>query len=446
MSRTRSSKIAHPAPPPVVVTWSARRQVVISVVFLGLLVCGFGLWSVYANISGAVIAAGSIAVDNNRQVVQHPDGGIVAEIVVAEGTRVEAGQVLIRLDSEELSSEAGLLRDQIVEIDVRSARLEAERDGDDAVSFPETVIKASVARPAIIEAMEGQISLMEAILESRARQRDQLKQRRDQIMAQVEGVTSQQTAIGLQLDFVREGLEAQRILLDRGLTQISQLLDLQREEASMIGEEGRLAAVRAELEGKAIELDIEMLSIETQAREKVIIELRELQFKKTEAFNRLSAVETRLARLDVRAPTSGIIHDMQIFALRSVVAPGAPILHVVPQDRPLVIQAQVDPTSVDQVYPGQPVTLRLPAFDARTTPELQGRVSKVSPDAFFEEASGAPYYRAEIIPNKGEVERLDGLVLLPGMPVESLIRTENRSPLSYFVKPIMDYFVRAFRE
>lgn len=446
-----AKRVAKPARPATAAetasrTWTARRQLVIGVLGLIVLLGGFGSWSVMANISGAIISTGQIAVDSNRQVVQHPDGGVVASIEVREGDVVEAGQTLLTLDRTLQNSEAQILRDQLHELAARSTRLKAERDGSASLSFPDDLVAAAAADPEVAEMVAGQERLFEVRRETFERESEQLLRRKEQIASQVQGIEAQSEALTLQLGFIREELDDQRSLLDRGLTQNSRVLQLQREEARLLGQVGEFEAAIAELEGRATEIDLEVLKLDTRTRQEAIGQLRDLQFRETELAEQYRSVEERLARMEITAPVSGVVYGLTVFAERSVVRPAEPVLYLVPQDRPLVIQTQVDPIHVDQVYPGQPVTLRMPTFDARTTPELFGSVIRVSPDAFTDDVTGAPYYRAEVLPNEGEIARLEGQVMLPGMPVEAYIRTEDRSPIEYLVKPLMDYFNRAFRE
>ncbi len=439
------AKVAKPAAVPVSGRgWSARKPILLGLVGLALLVGGFGSWAVLANISGAIISSGRVAVESNRQVVQHPDGGVVTEILVREGDEVEAGETLIRLDPTDLRSEAEILRGQLQEIAARSARLIAERDDADEIAFPEELLQADT--PDVAEMLEGQRNLFDARRESRAREVDQLDRRKDQISSQVDGIGAQSEAVDQQLTFIREEMGAQQSLLDRGLAQAPRVLALQRDEAGLLGQVGEFAATVAELEGRATEIDLQILNLRNRAREEAISELRDLRFRELELAEQYRAITGRMGRLDVTAPVAGVVYDMQVFANRSVIRAAEPVLYIVPQDQPLVIQTRVDPIHIDTVYPGQPATLRLPTFDARTTPELFGEIARVSPDAFTDEATGQTYYQAEILLNEGQVDRLEGQNLLPGMPVEAFLRTDDRTPLAYLTKPLTDYFTRAFRE
>lgn len=411
-----------------------------------LLVGGFGSWAVLGQIAGAIIASGQIAVESNRQVVQHPDGGVVAQVLTREGEIAKAGDILLRLDDTLLQSNAQILRGQLNEIRARSARLQAERDGAPEISFPAALLAAAAADPKVAEVMDGQERLFAARADTMARETDQLTRRKEQIASQVDGITAQQGALDIQLSLIQEELADQQTLLDRGLAQASRVLALRREEARLRGQVGEFAAGAAELSGRATEIEIEILKLGTRLRESSITELRDLQFREAELAEELRALEERLARMDIRAPVSGIVYDLAVFGERAVIRPADPVLYLVPQDRPLVIQAQVSPIHVDQVYPGQPTTLRFSAFDARTTPEVFGTVRRVSADAFTDRNTGMTFYRAEITLNEGETARLGDNVMLPGMPVEAYIRTDDRAPIRYLLKPLLDYFNRAFRE
>ena len=225
------------------------------------------------------------------------------------------------------------------------------------------------------------------------------------------------------------------------------MLSLQREQARLSGTVGELTAQKAQAEGRITELDIEILKLGTRRREEAITTLRDLQFRERELAEQRRAIQERLSRMEIRAPVSGVIYGLTVFAPRSVIRPADPVMFIVPQDRPLVIAAQVEPIHIDQLFLEQEVSLRFSSLDQQTTPELFGRVVQISADAFEDEASRVRYYRAEIVLNEGEATRLpEGSVLIPGMPVEAFIRTEDRTPLAYLVKPFADYFAKAFRE
>ncbi|UWQ75264.1 HlyD family type I secretion periplasmic adaptor subunit [Leisingera sp. M658] len=427
--------------------WPARRPLIIGLLALLVLVGGFGSWSVLSSISGAVVATGRIEVDRNRQIVQHLDGGIVAEILVDEGDTVAEGATLIRLDANELTSQLVITEGQLFELMARRGRLEAERDTAAAITFEPELLEAAEVQPDVSDLTEGQRRLFEARKDTTAREIEQLEKRRTQIQEQIRGVEAQQTSMNVQLELIGEELESQQSLLDRGLAQAATVLNLRRTQASLEGQLGELVATEAQSEGRITEIDIEILKLATSQREEAISRLRDLRYQELELAENRRSLQGRLARLDITAPVSGIVYGLQVQTPRSVIRPADPVLYLVPQDRPLVIAAQVAPTDIDQLYTGQEVTLRFSALDQRSTPELFGHVTQVSADSFEDQGSGVSYYRAEIELNPGERGRLPaGTVLIPGMPVESYIRTDARSPLAYLVKPLADYFNKAFRE
>lgn len=427
--------------------FSARTPLTIGFLALVLLVGGFGTWSVMANISGAVIVAGAIEVDQNRQVVQHPDGGVVSKIVVKEGDLVAAGDVLVRLDRTLLQSRLNVVEGQYFELLARAARLVAERDGTAAPTFPSTLTDNAPTRPKVSALIQGQERLFSSRTKTLATQAEQLAKRTGQIRAQIDGVNAQKDALDKQLTLIREELVNQETLLAKGLAQASRVLSLQREEAGLLGRIGELAATRAEAEGRITEIDLNITQLTAQRREDAMTELRDLENSRLElAEQRLSLIET-LDRLDLRAPVSGIVLGMRVFAERAVIRAADPVMFLVPQDRPLVITAQVDPIHVDQVFVGQEVRLQFTAFDTKNTPDLTGHVTNLSADAFTDEGSGVSYYRTEIHLEEGALAKLpDGASLLPGMPVTGFIRTQDQTPLAYLIEPLRDYFDKAFRE
>lgn len=429
-------------------SWSARGPLTLGFLAILILLGGFGTWSVVANISGAVIAEGQIEVEQNRQVVQHPDGGVISEILVQEGDLVARGDILLRLDATNLTSEQVVVEGQLFEMIARRGRLEAERDGAKDITFDVELIAAADANSdSAKKLMQGQQRLFVARLDSLEQEVAQMQKRRAQITDQIIGINAQQTALVTQLELITQELSNQQTLLERGLAQVSRVLNLQREEARLRGTMGELSASKAQAEGKITEIEIEVLKFGTKRREDAISRLRDLQFRELELQEQRRALADKLSRLNIRAPLSGIVYSMQFFAPRSVVKPADPVLYLVPQDRALVIAAKVKPNNIDQIFIGQEVTLRFPSFDARNTPELKGRVMKISADAFTDERSQISYYRSEIALLDGEINKLpEDATLIPGMPVQAFIRTNDRTPLAYLLKPMSDYFAKAFRE
>lgn len=294
--------------------------------------------------------------------------------------------------------------------------------------------------------MTGQNRLFAARAETEANEIDQLAKRRAQIAAQIEGIAAQRAATDSQLALIGKELADLTGLLDKGLTQAGRVLALQREQARLEGAGGELDSTRAEAEGKVTEIEIEILKRGSTRREEANSQLRDLGYRELELAERRRSLTEQIARLEIRAPVAGIVHAMQVTTPRAVIRAAEPVLYLVPQDRPLVIAARVSPINVDEVRVGQPVTLRFAALDARTTPELFGQVARVSADALTDEATRSAYYRAEVTLAPDELAKLGGHAIIPGMPVEVFIRTGERTPLAYLLKPLAEYFNRAFRE
>lgn len=443
---TPPSKPSAPAPAPAPTQWSVRRPITVGLVTLFLLVGCFGAWSVMTTITGAIVASGKIEVEQNRQIVQHPDGGVIDSIYVTEGQTVAAGDVLIRLDGAAIKSELAIVEGQFFEILARRGRLEAERDDSAAITFMPELLEVAKTRSDVAELIEGQQRLFAARKDSMAQQVDQLSKRSGQIASQITGTDAQSRALTLQLELITQELTSQQELLDKGLAQASRVLSLQRESARLDGQVGEFAATRAESEGRMTEIEIEVLKLAASRREEANTQLRDIGYRELELAERRRALIERVARLDIVAPVSGIVLGLQFTTPRAVLRAADPVLYLIPQDRPLVITVQVQPFHIDQISVGQPVKLVFSAFPSRTTPELTGHITQISADALTDQRTQMSYYRAEIIPDTGEIEKLAGLTLIPGMPVEAFIRTDERTPMAYLIKPFTDYFARAFRE
>ncbi|MEM8880519.1 MAG: HlyD family type I secretion periplasmic adaptor subunit [Pseudomonadota bacterium] len=425
--------------------WSVRRPVWIGLLSIAVLFGGFGYWAVETNIAGAVVASGQIEVDQNRQAIQHPEGGVVAEILVEEGSAVDATAVILRLDGSDLASELAVVLGQLNVLRTRSARLVAERDGAEDITFPSDLLSDAEAYAELREALDGQRNLFAVRAETLASEVAQLRRRSEQIASQIDGLIAQRAALVSQQDIVADDLAIQLDLRARDLGSAARVAQLQRETAELLGSVGEIDASIAQAEGRRTEIELVILQAQDERRQEAITELRDVRANEEELAERARALSRRLDRMDVRAPVSGVVYGLTVFGPQSVVRAADPVMYLVPQDQPLVISTRIEAIHVDQVFVGQEALIRFPVFDQRVTPELFGTVTRVSADAFTDEASGQRFYETEIVLNEGEFERLDR-TLLPGMPVEAFIRTEDRTPIAYLLRPLTDYFNRAFRE
>ena len=432
-----------PAPTPA---WGVGRPMTLGLVTCAAVIALFFGWGTMTTIAGAIVTSGQIEVEQNRQIVQHADGGIVEAILTTEGARVAAGDPLMRLDGSLLRAELATVESQFFEILARRGRLEAERDGRDDPEFPPFLVEEAARRPEVEALMIGQARLFDARRDTMERQLEQLAKRALQTQRLIDGIDAQIAALAVQSALIAQELASQQELLDRGLAQVARVLSLQREEARLAGMQGELVASRAQAEERITETEVEALRMTAARREEANAQLRDIGFRELELSERRNALLERIARLEIRAPVSGIVLGLRVTTPRAVIRPADPILFLIPQDRPLVIASRVPTIHIDQVQPGQEAKLMFSALSMRTTPEIAGIVTSVSADVFVDEVTQMPYYRAEIELLPGEREKLGAVTLLPGMPVEAFIRTEDRTPLSYFVKPFTDYFNRAMRE
>ena len=424
---------------------SVRRPVALGLAALAALVLGFGLWSVLTRIEGAIVAHGRVGVDQDRQVVQHPDGGVVAEILVREGALVDAGALLLRLDGAALQSERAIVAGQLVELELRSARLLAERDGLSAPAFPATLVALAPADADIAARIAGEAGLFHARHDTLVERQKLLEQRILQLDSEVAGLATQIDALARERALIDAELSDQAALLQKGLTPAARVLALRREAARLDGTAGQLAAAMAQAKGQIIAVRIEVGGLDTLRREDAAAALRDLAPALLELAERRRALDDRIARLEVRAPVSGIVLGLQVTTPRAVLRPADPILYLVPQDRPLVITARISPNQIDAVAIGQPADLVFPALRSHDLPPLAGRVTRLSPDALTDAQTGLTYFTAELAldPATGAA---GGVPLLPGMPVEVFVRTGSHSPLTYLLQPFAEYFTRAFRE
>lgn len=426
--------------------WSAKLPLSVGYISVLLLVGALGAWSVGTEIAGAIVAPGVVRVASERQVVQHPDGGVVGAILARDGDRVKAEDILISLDGTFLRSELGVVERQLAEIFARKALFVADRDDAETLEFPDEPTFSNIGKEEIAEQMEGQRNLFAARRASLAQERRQIKEQQTQIQHQIEGLDAQLEAQKQQLALIRRELTDVQSLFDQGLVQVSRLLGLQRQEVALNGETGRLISAIAEARTRIAELEVTNLKLTDQRREDAISRLRDMQYKEIELAERQISLGERLTRLDVRAPMSGVVFGSHVVALHSVIRPAEPMMYLVPGDEPLQISARIRPTDVEEVMAGQDVVLMFTTFNRRTTPEIPGRLLRVSPDVATDERTGESFYEAILIPDQAALDAVPGLRPIPGMPVEAFLKTRNRTPLSYLVQPLAVYFYRAFRE
>jgi HlyD family secretion protein len=424
---------------------SIRRHIIAGGVLIGVLAFGLGGWASTVEISGALIAPGSLVVDSNVKKVQHPTGGVVGELLAHDGDHVKEGQVLLRLDETVTRANLAIVTKGLTELYARKARLAAERDGADSVAVPRELAQ-KVNDPEVNEALSSERKLFDLRRTARSGQKQQLQERITQLQQEITGLTAQLNAKDKELGLIEQELQGVRELWQKNLVQLNRLTSLQRDEAKIEGEHGQLVAQAAEAKGKIAEIQLQIIQVDQDLSSDVAKELRETDSKIGEYVERKVTAEDQLKRTEIRAPQDGTVFQTTANTVGGVVTPGDPIMLIVPESDNLLVEVKVDPKDIDQVQLEQPVVLRFSTFNARTTPEINGKVVRIAADTSTDQRTGANYYLVRISMSEDEVRRLGDVKLTPGMPVEAFIQTGERTMLSYLVKPLHDQFMRAFRE
>ncbi|MEM7425392.1 MAG: HlyD family type I secretion periplasmic adaptor subunit, partial [Pseudomonadota bacterium] len=406
---------------------------------------GIGGWAALASISGAVVATAQVVVESNTKKVQHLEGGIVSEIMVRNGDRVEAGDIILKLDDTETRANLGIINAQLYELAARLARLEAERDQADGLVFAEFLV-ASRDDPAVARVMSGQEKLFVSRRKALVSKKDQLNQRVDQLQEEIRGLEAQRISKEEQARLIKLELADLNKLLEKKLVPVSRVLSLEREAARLEGERGQLIAQAARTRGRIGETKLAILQVEQDERTQVLTELREVQARVSELQERRLAAVSRLKRIDVTAPREGYVHDLQVHTVGGVISAGQPIMMIVPEKDSLLVRARVNPEDIDDVKIGQKTVVRFPAFNARITPELNAIVDGVSADLTSENPQEPPYYAVRVRLSEEELAKLGDQQLKPGMPAEAYIQTSARTVLSYLLRPLTDQIMRTFRE
>jgi HlyD family secretion protein len=424
---------------------SLRRHILTTTAVAALIAGSLGGWAMTTELSGAVVAPGSLVVDTNVKKVQHPTGGVVGELRVRDGDRVKGGDVVIRLDDTVTRANLAIVVKGLDELAVRQARLEAERDDEDHINFLE-LLTSRKGDAYVSRLVAGEQKLFELRRSARFGQKAQLRERIGQLEKEIEGLTGQAQAKKGEVGLIREELKGVRDLWQKHLVTISRLNQLERDTVRLEGERGQLMANMAQARGKMTETELQIIQIDQDLRSEVAKELREIQGKVAELVERKVAAEDQLMRIDIRAPQSGMVHQLAVHTVGGVITASEPAMLIVPEADQLTVEVKLSPQNIDQLQIGQAAVVRFSAFNQRTTPELNGTVIRISGDIVQDQKSGATYYLIHIAIPTDEIARLKDLKLLPGIPVDAFIQTGERTVLSYLVKPLREQVVKAFRE
>lgn len=423
---------------------SLRRNLALGLAAVAVLFAVIFGWGTLTEISGAVIASGKLVADSNVKKVQHPTGGVVGDLRVKDGDRVKKGDVVVRLDETQARANLAIVTKALDEMDARQARLEAERDGAAAVTFPPELV-ARRKEPEVAHATASEQRLFELRRSAREGQKAQLLEQIDQLRQQIAGNEEQAAAKSKEIDWNQQELGGVRSLWKDKLVPFSRVTTLERDSARLHGERGALTAAIAQARGRISEIQLKILQIDEDLRTEVGKELAEIRGKRAELVERRVAQEDQLRRVDLVAPQDGTIFQRSIHTVGGVIQAGEVLMLVVPESDELIIEAKVAPQDVDQIHVGQPAVVQFSAFNRRTTPELNGEVIGLGADITQDDRKNEAYYAVRIRISDKELARLEGLQPMAGMPVEVFIKTSPRTVLSYLTKPLREQFDRAFR-
>jgi HlyD family secretion protein len=425
---------------------SIRLHLIIGLAVVIVLAGGFGGWASTVQISGALIAPGAVVVDSNVKKVQHPTGGVVGEVRVRDGDLVKAGDVVVRLDDTVTRASLAIVVKTLNGLYARAARLEAEQRGDSKLTFPPQLTERA-DDPDVKNVMVSESKLFDVRVTGRTGQKAQLRERISQLNEEIGGLIAQEQAKDKEIALIEKELVGVRQLYDQHLVQLTRLTTLERDAARLNGERAQYISSRAQAKGKITETELQIIQVDKDMVSDVSKDLRETNDKIGEFVERKVTAEDQLRRVDIRAPQDGMVLQNNVHTVGGVITAGDAMMMIVPQADDLSVEAKVDPKDIDKLQIGQKTLMRFSAFNQRTTPELNGAVTRVSADVTTDQRTGQSYYTIRVSLPPAEVARLgDNNKLIPGMPVEAFVQTGDRTMLSYLIKPLNDQLMRSFRE
>ena len=422
-----------------------RSNLILGAAVTAMLVVGGGLWLGLTKIAGAVIAPATVVVESNIKKVQHLTGGTIGGIFAQDGDHVRAGDVVARLDDTLTRANLQIISEDLDRATVRLARLEAERQGLPEMQLPSS-LQERMGDPELAALVRGERTLFESRATALTGQKAQLESRAKQLERQIDGLKAQQAAEDQSVVLLDGDLGDVQALYTKKLVSKERLSNIRLDATRAHGESGRLAAAVAEAQAKVSETELQVLQLDEQRRSEVTSELRETEAKQTELSERKVVAQDELTKTNIRAPQSGTVQESAIHTIGGVIAPGEVIMMIVPDTDNLVVDALIPPSRIDDVRPGQHVSIRFPAFDAGTTPACQGSVKRISADLIKDQQKQLSYFSARINVENKAACLTDAKVLKPGMPAEVHISTDERSVWSSLLKPLTDQMSRAFRQ
>jgi HlyD family secretion protein len=425
---------------------SLRNHALVGLFVVFGLLGGLGAWSAMAEISGAVIAPGRIAVSSNAKKVQHPEGGVVAELKVHEGARVQAGDLLVVLDATVLRANLAIVSKALDELTAQEARLLAERDGKDEIDFPESLIEEAKFNADAKDSIDGQRIIFESRKRERETARTQIAEQIAQLESLIEGINAQRAAREEEVKLIGQELKGVRELYAKELVPLTRLISLDRDRTRIEGESGKLFSDLATTREYIAEKKIQMVHADEEFHSEVVKEIADVRNKINENVERKVAAVDRLSRIDIRAPVSGTVHELDVFTIGGVLGAGEVAMLIVPENDTLIVDAQIEPQEIEELRMGQKAVVRFSAFSDPNLKDAIGEITMISPDLIADQKTGRPYYRVKLSVDSPLDTSGQSLKLVPGMPVETFIAKGDRTVLAYLLQPVKDQMQRIFRE
>jgi HlyD family secretion protein len=407
---------------------------------------GIGGWAVAAKVDSAVVTSGTFAVQSSAQAVQHLEGGVIGAILVKDGELVQEGQVLVRLDAAKVTADASIFERKLIDLTAQKARLEAENLDRTAIARPEISMPSRQAESALRAAFAAEENFMNERRFTRMSQLSQQQERKHQVERQIDGFGERYKSLKEELVQVTAELADQRMLDSKGLIRRPVLRQTEREVSRLKGEMGDIEARIAGARSQLTEIQFKIAELTQNARSEVLRQLQAVTAGLAETEEQLSAARDRLQRLDIRAPRTGLIHELMVHTIGGIVSPGQKLMSIIPSAEPLIVNAKIRPDEVNQVHLDQSATIRISSFKLPTPLELEGSVTNVSPDQVVSGQSGQAYFTVRIAIAPGERRKLDGKELTPGLPADVLIRGDSRRIITYLMQPLADKIAVTFRE
>ncbi len=423
---------------------SLRKPIIAGIIVIAVGFGGFFSWAFTAELDSAAVASGSVIVDSRKKVVNHFEGGILKKLLVEEGDRVKAGQTLMLLDGTRSESELGQLRGERYGLIAKLARLRAEQSGRGEIDFPQQILNAEQDYVADILLDEKRLfgkrnEVYDAKRNAQAKQIEQFDAEARALESQINARTRQEKLVAEQLKGIRQ-------LAEKGFATRTQLVEIENNWSDLVGDMGEFKAQKAAAEQQKAEAEINLASIEMEWQSDIATEIQEAQLALNDVTQRIRASEDVLNRREVKAPQDGIVANIQIRTPGGVISPAEPIMDIIPENEPLLIEAMINRQDIDSVHVGSKAQIKLTAYSQRRLAPLDGEVRYVAADQTVDEKRDSSYYIVRAAINPDALAKRDDIEIRPGMPADILILKSPRRAIDYLIDPITESMSRAFRE